>query len=57
MTKSPSGTIAKGHLKGGKPHGTYEYFYPETEEDPAVWVKRDFEDGKQIGEDYDIRYV
>ena len=39
-----------------KPHGTWDFYFPAFAADLGYWYKKDYENGVEVGEEYDKKY-
>ena len=54
--KFKGGKILKGHMENGSRHGIWEGYFPAQNESPGYWIKQNYQNGKKVGDRYDIRY-
>ena len=40
----------------GKRHGTWEVYFPAFAAELGYWCKKEYENGEEVGEEYDKQY-
>ena len=44
-----TGFIEKGEMKDNQRHGSWDFYFPESDEGPGYWFKHAYENGRKVG--------